>query len=1084
MLLKDQHANLPASGSTLAARVAATSADQRSLVASAKDSGATDVRQLHVANAFAATVSAPEAAALAADHSVAAVVPDRLVAAPSRQTDTGGVPGATGTPRPTSSTVCPTDPAKPLLEPEALQLTHTAFNDPATPSANQIATGKGVTVAFFAEGIDVDNPDFIRPDGSHVIVDYQDFSGEGTQAPTSGGEAFGDASSIAAQGRQVYDISKVVSAAHPLPAGCTIRVQGVAPDAKLVAMKVFPAGGFAFNSAILKALDYAVTVDHADVLSESFGSNQYPDTGNDPTALFNEQLVAAGVTVVASSGDAGPANTIGSPASSPGIISAAATTSFRYYAQVGYRGFPLSNGSYQDDTISGLSSSGFTQAGRTVDLAAPGDLGWAVCTPDLDRFEDCVGPNLQPSPVYGFGGTSQSAPFIAGGAALVIQAYRDTHGGTSPAPALVRSLLTSTADDLGAPAQEQGAGLMNTLRAVKAARSAPGSSVASSSNDLLVQPSSVSVATESGSTSTATVSVTNLAAEPRTLQTRARTDGRVIGDPQTQQVSLDITTDPTFVDSNGANRAYVKTTFDVPAKAQRLTASIAYPGAQVAAAGGRVYLTLLNPDGTYAAHNLPQGSNDVGYVDVPSPKAGRWTAIVFTPKNAAGYSGPVQLTTTAYKDHTAATAPTVTLAPGETRDVSITVPQPHAAGDYSEAIVLGTKGASGSATTIVPLTLRTLVKLHAHHARFEGTLTGTNGRSGIPNPSLTYAFDVPAGTSALRASLSVPQLQGQALYGFLVDPNGEPVSERTNQRASGDSTTLVDGLDLATVNPQAGRWQLVIAQFGASEHTSGETGFRVDLYLDDAKVKAKGLPSGGTLQAGVPATATVHVSNRGKADAAFFADARLDGSTTQPLVVTGKDYTFTDAPLNPFPAVTVPTETTALTVSATASAPIGFEISPFPADHLSDLAFEGDPDVVAGPLGTSPSVTVTDPIVAPQTWLALPTAVGPVGPDGAGTISSTFSATAQTKAFDAAVTSSTGDPQLATVDAAAPAATPLVLGAGADGDITVTITPTGAPGTTVSGTLYIDTKDAVTGSVDEVAALPYSYTVGGSASIG
>ena len=152
---------------------------------------------------------------------------------------------------PATSTECPSDPAKPLLEPEALQLTHDAYDDSSTPSAQQIATGKGVTVAFLADGLDINNPDFIRADGSHVIVDYQDFSGEGPNAPTPGGEAFGDASSIAAQGREVYDLSAFVNPSHPLPPGCNIRVLGMAPGASLVGLKVFPIGGFAFNSTIL-----------------------------------------------------------------------------------------------------------------------------------------------------------------------------------------------------------------------------------------------------------------------------------------------------------------------------------------------------------------------------------------------------------------------------------------------------------------------------------------------------------------------------------------------------------------------------------------------------------------------------------------------------------------------------------------------------------------------------------------------------------------------------------------------------------------------------------------------------------------
>ena len=91
--------------------------------------------------------------------------------------------------------------------------------------------------------------------------------------------------------------------------------------------------------------------------------------------------------------------------------------------------------------------------------------------------------------------------------------------------------------------------------------------------------------------------------------------------------------------------------------------------------------------------------------------------------------------------------------------------------------------------------------------------------------------------------------------------------------------------------------------------------------------------------------------------------------------------------------------------------------------------------------------------------------------------------TAKTKPFDPDVTSSTSDLWLGSINPTAPFS-PLVLNPGQTGTISVTITPTGAFGTVVSGTVYID--DVVQGvpppaygqsGGDELAAFSYSYTI-------
>jgi hypothetical protein len=456
-------------------RSALMQAAQAPVVGQLQQLGATRVHGYRLADAVAARVPAAAVRELAGNPGVASVIPDSPITGP----DTGEAASAASakpTRMKTPAGAC--SAATPQLEPEGLGSTNTVSADKGATTARSLGyTGSGVKVGFLADGIDPANANLMTPPagvhaGKAKISDYKDFSGDGTTAATAGGEAFMDANAIAGQGSQVYNVAGF-SAQVPDKA-CKIQIDGVAPGSSLVALKVFSKNNVSTTSAFLQAIDYAVNTSHVNVLNESFGANPFPDTTSlDAVKQFNDMAVAAGTTVVVASGDAGPFNTIGSPASDPAVISVGASTDFRFYDQTNYAGADkFAPGGWESGNLSALSSGGFTSDGRTLDLVAPGDMSFASCTPSA-TYSSCVNFLGKPSTVEESGGTSQAAPLVAGAAALVIQAYAKAHGGTKPTPVMVKQMLTSSATDLGGPATEQGAGMLNSLKAVELAAWTP-----------------------------------------------------------------------------------------------------------------------------------------------------------------------------------------------------------------------------------------------------------------------------------------------------------------------------------------------------------------------------------------------------------------------------------------------------------------------------------------------------------------------------------------------------------------------------------------------------------------------------------
>jgi hypothetical protein len=1058
VLLSDQLTTFSTSRTTAVARAAAIAASHAPLVAELQASRPRTVHSFETINAFATSLSQAEITSLSARAGVEAVVADRDIRMP-RPNKGGGLAAAgrrsdTSTPQ----ALCNT------LEPEALQLTKTAFLDPSTPQAQQVldgqgnrVTGRGVTVGIIADGLDTSVQGFVHTDGSPVFVDYQDFSGDPAGTPTAGGEMFGDASSIAAQdmpsgGALTYDISQFGGAAA-LPSPCDIRVRGMAPSASLVGLKVFSNLGYTTASSFVQAIDYAVVHDQVDIINESFASSPIGDRAQDPISLANAAATRAGVTITTATGDAGP-STIGSPGTDPNVITAGATTQMRVYAQTGLGVAGLATG-WIDDNISAFSSSGFAQRRpRVADLVAPGDLGWALCSTNSGLYQDCGNLSGGPAAIQIFGGTSEAAPLAAGAAALVIQAYRSTHGGQSPSPATIKDILLSSAQDLGAPSDEQGAGRIDALAAVNAALSIqdPNGAPPPHGDGLLASPSAVALTAQPGDGLQTTIQLTNTGVSSLALSPVLQKLGpSVAGQTVTDQ--LDPTQTP----------PYITPTFQVPAGVDHLTVSIAFAPTQ-AGSPTVVVLGLIDPQGRDVASSSPQGSGSgYGEIEVVKPTAGAWTAVLYTALSgtAGSYTGPVQLTWSAenYVSLGSVSPAKLQLPPGGTGWVTASFQAPSQPGDLAAALRF-----KGAALSEIPVTLRTLIPVGPKGGVFGGTLTGGNARPGFA-PTQTFAFDVPSGASDLALRVSVPAA-GYGLAGSLVDPGGMLLDSAGNIDASGAAQP---SLQLFRATPRPGRWTFVLQELQAGGNQTS-VAFSGQVALDSAQVSASGLPDASHTQisAAHGATATVTVTNTGSLSKAYFADARL--SSFVDLSLPQQPCSAASTLPGYCSAFAVPTEVAAMELQAQATVPITMDTGPF----------TGDPDLWAFPVGPN---TVAAFLQVPEApfgfWFMSPALIGPFGPAGAPQETVATTAIVAMQAFDPAVTASSGDFWADQVQGTA-TFQPLVLAPGASGTITLTIQPAVANvGQRVRGTLYIDTANASdpNASGDEVVALPYAYTI-------
>lgn len=226
--------------------------------------------------------------------------------------------------------------------------------------------------------------------------------------------------------------------------------RGVAPAANLFAARVLGADGSGEDSWIISGIEWCV--DHGvDVLSMSIGTIEGSD-GLDALSIAVNNAVAAGVIAVIAAGNSGDMpESVGSPGAASGAITVGAAAEWSAPPNAGA-------GRHSDGVyLAPFSSRGPTVGGGTIkpDVAGPGVTVTAAQAGS-------------PAGYLTLSGTSMATPFVAGTAALALQAD------PSLAPAGIRSLIEGTAQDRGPAGKdnEWGAGLLDGYAVVAEAAGA------------------------------------------------------------------------------------------------------------------------------------------------------------------------------------------------------------------------------------------------------------------------------------------------------------------------------------------------------------------------------------------------------------------------------------------------------------------------------------------------------------------------------------------------------------------------------------------------------------------------------------
>ena len=263
----------------------------------------------------------------------------------------------------------------------------------AQTGANQLAasgdTGQGVTVAVLDTGVDQ------LPDFSGRLVGGVDLTGESNPFQDDYGHGTFVAGLIAGNG-----------------ASSNGQYSGEAPGANLVSIKVAGASGETDLGTVIEGLQWAV--DHQGtygikVLNLSLGFQPTESTLVNPLDQAVQAVWDAGITVVASAGNAGPFNgTILSPGDDPLVITVGALDD-------------MASSSVTGDEMTNFSSVGPTSPDGWAkpDLVTSGESVVSLAAPGSTIYNDYPAARIGTANFEG-SGTSFATAITSGAAALIL----------------------------------------------------------------------------------------------------------------------------------------------------------------------------------------------------------------------------------------------------------------------------------------------------------------------------------------------------------------------------------------------------------------------------------------------------------------------------------------------------------------------------------------------------------------------------------------------------------------------------------------------------------------------------------------